>query len=334
MKSFLQAEGFSQPTDIQFEPGRPANIWVLEKEGKIWQLDIKTKKKEKILEIDVATASEQGLLGLAFHPKFPATPKIYLNSTLDDKDGRRTEITELEWTGTTGEKTTQSSSKLKKLRTLMTVSQPYGNHKAGQLVFGKDRKLYVGFGDGGSAGDPHGNSQNDKSLLGKMITLDIAQAEPKPEIFAKGLRNPWRFSFLSDGRLIVGDVGQYSYEEIDIVEKGDNLGWNVREGKHCFKPPRKCAFEGLKDPVFEYDRSQGISVTGGYEYLGSAIAELKGKYIFGDFGSGRIWAFDTKTFKETLLAKTPYAISTFGRDADGEIYFADFGDGGIYKLEK
>jgi glucose/arabinose dehydrogenase len=216
--------------------------------------------------------------------------------------------------------------------------------------------LYIGFGDGGSADDPHGNGQNLSTLLSKMLRIDVDRRDPglqyaipkdnpfvgkagaRPEIWAYGLRNPWRYSFDPRGRLIVADVGQNHEEEIDIVERGANLGWNRREGRHCFPIGQSCDAKGLVDPIFEYGRGDGISVTGGYVYQGKALPELAGKYIFGDYGSGRVWALDLPdTIKPTtakVLGVWPRTFSTFGRDGSGEIYAGDYASGEIVRMTR
>jgi glucose/arabinose dehydrogenase len=237
------------------------------------------------------------------------------------------------------------------------VEQPYQKHKAGQLQFGPDGYLYVGLGDGGWRNDPHGNGQNRKVLLGKMLRLDVdartagaygipsdnpfvGHADARPEIWAYGLRNPWRYSFDGFGRLIVGDVGQDRFEEIDIVHTGDNLGWNVREATHCFAPPANCPENGFVDPIFEYGRELGSCITGGYVYTGSMVPELRDQYVFADFMSGAVWAMKlpgphlagSGLHDARLLGNWPYLISSFGRDDDGELYLVDYANGKLFRL--
>ncbi|HNJ67033.1 MAG TPA: PQQ-dependent sugar dehydrogenase, partial [Turneriella sp.] len=219
-----------------------------------------------------------------------------------------------------------------------------------------DGMLYIGWGDGGFKDDPKGHGQNPKTLLGSMLRVSVepdASGKPytvpsdnpfvgnpayAPETFAWGFRNPWRYSFDPKGRLIVADVGQDLFEEIDIVEKGANYGWNIREGAHCFEPKENCKTENLRDPVYEYGRKEGQSLTGGYVYTGTAIAALKDKYVFADFVSGRIWAIQLpesaqgKVDKAYTLGQWPVLISAFGRDNGGNLYAADFGSGKILRL--
>jgi glucose/arabinose dehydrogenase len=221
------------------------------------------------------------------------------------------------------------------------------------MNFGPDGFLYIGLGDGGSEDDPLGNGQNTQTLLGKLLRIDVNTTTATtqygipadnpfvnggglPEIFAFGLRNPWRFSFdTATGRLFVGDVGQDHFEEIDLVSRGDNLGWRVMEGLHCFNPMTGCNMTGLKLPIAEYDHSEGNAVMGGYVYHGTAIPALQNAYVFGDFGSGRIWMLQEMTpgkFTRTLLMMTGRNISSFGQDTSGEMYVLDYSAGVVLKL--
>jgi glucose/arabinose dehydrogenase len=236
---------------------------------------------------------------------------------------------------------------------LLTVDQPFENHNGGQIQFGPDGFLYIGFGDGGGGGDPAGNGQNLGTLLGKILRIDVessqhyavppdnpfvGQAGIRPEIWAFGFRNPWRFSFdRSMGRLFVADVGQASFEEVELVAKGANYGWNVMEGAHCYPPPSTgCNTSGLELPIAEYSHSEGSSITGGYVYRGTANQELRGRYVFGDFGSGRIWQLretSPGTWTRSLLLDTDLNISCFGLDSTGEILVVDYG-GNVFRLRK
>jgi glucose/arabinose dehydrogenase len=236
---------------------------------------------------------------------------------------------------------------------IMEVEQPYSNHNAGQLAFGPDGYLYVALGDGGSAGDPLGNGQNLTTLLGSILRIDVNGLSgpgdygipadnpfvgvegAREEIWAYGLRNPWRFSFdLQTGLLWAGDVGQSSWEEIDIITKGANYGWNIMEGSHCYSPATGCNQSELTLPVVEYDHSQGCSVTGGYVYRGDQIASFQGYYIYGDYCSGNIWAlaYDGSVVTENiLLVDSGLSITSFGEDLAGNLYILDR-QGGVYTL--
>jgi len=345
----LVAQGFKEPTDIQFVPGAPRSAIILEKGGtaRLLQLDAAGKTVQggsELFRVAVKVESEMGLLGLAFHPDFASNRLFYVHYNPEPR-GRHTRIAEWQVDSHT------NPHSARELRVLLEVAQPYRNHKGGQLAFGPDRMLYVALGDGGYRGDPERNGQNPASLLGKILRLDPAQQstipvdnpflkKPKfrPEIWAYGLRNPWRFSFTERGEVITGDVGQDLYEEINLIRAGDNLGWNVREAGHCFAPSEGCSSEGFVDPIFEYGRSLGISVTGGYVYRGIAVPGLAGKYVFGDFGSGRLWALPVPTERGGAfqiaepLGQYDMQYSTFGQDADGELYVTDFYRGKIYKI--
>jgi glucose/arabinose dehydrogenase len=239
---------------------------------------------------------------------------------------------------------------------LLQVNQPYANHNGGGLAFGPDGYLYIALGDGGSGGDPNGNGQSLQTHLGKILRIDVDQDDPygipsdNPlvgsgrgllEIWAYGLRNPWRFSFdRLTGDVYIGDVGQNKWEEINFIPAGAlgpfNFGWNLREGLHSYK--EETAYTGpdpLVDPVFEYDHAQGCSVTGGVVYRGQSLPEWEGIYLFGDYCSGSVWAarFQQDPAPVVLVMQTGFSISSFGMDEVGEVYLVDH-KGGIYRLEK
>lgn len=354
--------GTRSPTDIQFWPGRPGRVVVLEKQGKAVVFDLpaaggpgEAARVGELLSLTVRSRSEQGLLGLAFHPKFTENGKLYVNYSTDG-GGAAGNSRISEFTVPAGG--TQAGAE----RVILEVEQPYANHDAGQLAFGPDGLLYIGWGDGGAGGDPLDAGQDGLTRLGKMLRVDVdrptatspftvpadnpflGRADRLPEIWAMGLRNPWRYSFAPDGRLIVADVGQDTWEEVNLVASGQNLGWNRREGTHCFKPPKDCPSPeagGLTDPIYTYAHGpEGVSITGGYVYTGARISGLNGKYVFGDFGSGRIWALELPPVGAarsgpapvTALGRFDIQISTFGRDAEGELYVADFASGRIFAL--
>ena len=338
-------KGFQELTDMQFFPNSKDLAFVLEKEGKVTQYNLKSKQKKQVLQLRVKTSSEMGLLGLAFHPKFTDNQKIYLH--YNPAGSKLTRIAEFLYL--------PKQHKMVYKKTILEVRQPYTNHNGGQIVFGKDGYLYIGLGDGGWAGDPKNNGQKKKSLLGKILRIDVNGKNKKysippdnpfaqksqyaPEIYAMGLRNPWKFSFTNNQQaLIVADVGQNKIEEISIVQKGKNYGWRAKEGSYCYDK-KMCYLKNKSyvDPIYEYNRQDGGSITGGFIYNNEAIQKLKGKYIFGDFVSGRIWAIqisDTnkKINKAWALGKWPIYISSFARDALGNIYILDYTGGSIYKI--
>ncbi|MEW6058235.1 MAG: PQQ-dependent sugar dehydrogenase [Bdellovibrionota bacterium] len=339
-----------QPTDIQFLPGRASTMIVAEKTGKLRWFRLGSRQSGTLVELAVNFESEMGLLGVAFHPKFSNNRKVYLHY---NPAGRVLKSRISEWVFA------NDSSGLSNERVLLEVGQPFSNHKAGQIAFGPDSFLYIGFGDGGSGGDPHRNGQNTKTFLGKMIRIDVdrpAKGRPYsipkdnpfinskdvlPEIWAIGLRNPWRFSFDPRGRLVVADVGQNRFEEISIIERGKNYGWNIKEASQCYDNSAFCKSGRFEDPVIEYAHPPGggASITGGYVYAGNAIQELKNKYVYTDFILGKIWAahLPEKGFKGKpevyALGKWPILPATFGRDSFGELYLGDFKAGKIYKLK-
>lgn len=344
--------GFIQTTDLQFVPNDPSLLIVLEKAGIAKWFDLETKKSGVLFQIAVLDVSEQGLLGLAFHPKFLENGRMYFNYTPTSNNKEVTRVAE--WTVPPGSdlRTVKPVEK----RTIIEIVQPYQNHNAGQLAFGPDGYLYFGLGDGGWADDPHNHGQDLATALGSMFRIDVDKAEGSkqyavpadnpfigregilPETWAYGLRNPWRYSFAPDGRLVVADVGQDLFEEIDLVDKGANLGWKIREARHCFDPKEGCKTEGLVDPIFEYGREDGGSVTGGFVALADSVPAIKGKYVFGDFLSGRLWALDLPEkagadAKVYALGRWPILPSTFGRDAEGRLYVADYPSMNIYRID-
>lgn len=289
--------------------------------------------------------NEEGLLGLAFDPGYQENGYFYVYYSADNS--RRSVVSRFS-VDRDNPLVADSQSEL----IIMEVAQPFSNHNGGQLAFGPDGYLYVGLGDGGSAGDPQGNGQNLGTILGSILRIDVNglsvtgdykipvdnpfvdTADAQAEIFAFGLRNPWRFSFDREtGLLWTGDVGQNTWEEINIITRGSNYGWNIMEGFHCYSPAAGCNQSGLTLPVFEYDHSQGCSVTGGYVYGGDKIPDLQGHYIYGDYCSGNIWVLDYNgtTTRNTLLVESGLHITSFGEDLSGNLYILSR-EGGIYTL--
>jgi glucose/arabinose dehydrogenase len=348
---------FHEVTDIQFVPGSVKTAIVLLKSGAAHHVSfepayaVTRAKSPEVLRVGVRTNSELGLLGLAFHPKYPENGLFYLNYS-PAAGTTRTRVSEWRL-----HKRQLGHEAAVERRVILEVDQPYDNHNAGQLAFGPDGMLYVGLGDGGKRADPLKAGQDLGTLLGKMLRIDVdhpsagreysvppdnpfvGRSGARPEIWAYGLRNPWRYTFDPAGRLIVADVGQDEFEEVDIVARGDNLGWVVREGRHCFPPGAQCNSAGFKDPVWEYPRNDGKSITGGHVYGGREIPALAGMYVCADYVSGNLWALELPKAaaagaeaKSTLLGRWPRAITTFGRDAKGELYAGDFASGELLKL--
>ena len=338
------AAGFVRPVTIANAGDGSNRLFVLEKKGIIRMVRNGVVAATPFLDISdlvKSTGSEQGLLGIAFPPGFAASHVFYLDYTSRTGVGN-TVIARFNISSDPDRAEPVSRKEI------LHITQPYANHNGGQLAFGPDGYLYIGTGDGGSGGDPHGNGQNAKSLLGKILRIDVrpgtapyAIPAGNPfgnEVWATGLRNPWRFSFDREtGDLYVADVGQNKVEEIDFQRAGAgagaNYGWNVMEGSRCFAKIG-CNRTGLTMPVAEYFHGKGdCSVTGGYVYRGSDAA-LRGTYLFGDFCSGRIWGLRRNGAKwETrLLKETTLSISSFGEDESGELYLADYATGTVYRI--
>lgn len=344
---------FTRPVDLQSPADNTNRIFVVEQAGviSVFPNDKATSAKKTFLDIRDQVddqGNEEGLLGLAFHPDYKTNGYFYVNYTAANPN--RTVISRLK-VSSGNRDLADPTSELE----LLTFEQPYSNHNGGQVSFGPDGFLYIAVGDGGSGGDPQDNGQNRATLLGTILRIDVNKQDNgkaygipadnpfannnngyREEIYAYGLRNPWRFSFDSDnGRLWTGDVGQNAYEEIDIIEKGGNYGWNTMEGNHCFEPKSGCDRTGLKLPIHEYDRDAGISVTGGFVYRGPTLTGLEGKYIYADYATRRIWALDHSNISKpvnTLLLEADFNISSFGIDQNEELYLCGF-DGKIHKLE-
>lgn len=344
---------FNRPVDLQHAGDNSKRLFVVEQSGiiSVFQNDMATSTKTTFLDIRSKVddnGNEEGLLGLAFHPEFESNGYFYVNYTATAPD--RTVVSRFNVSSQNANQADASSEVV-----ILTFDQPHSNHNGGQVSFGPDGYLYIAVGDGGSGGDPHGHGQNRTTLLGSILRIDVNDPEGgnpygipddnpfanningyKEEIYAYGLRNPWRFSFDADnGRLWAADVGQNAYEEIDIIENGGNYGWNVMEGKHCFLPSSGCDTEGLILPIHEYGRSEGISITGGFVYRGPSLPELVGRYIYADYGSRRIWALehsDLSNPSNTELLQADFNIASFGVDQNNELYICGF-DGKIYRLE-
>lgn len=353
----LVASGFDQPLYVTGVGDDSGRLMVVEKTGRIWILRDGVKSSRPWLDISniVSTDSERGLLGLAFAPEFKQNGTFYINYT--DLTGT-TQIARLRTTPTVDRLVNDGL-----MESLISIMQPYANHNGGMLAFGPDGYLYAGTGDGGSGGDPHGNGQRTDTLLGKILRIDpefevdpdeanvlyrIPPENPfakdssgRPEIWASGLRNPWRFSFDSlTGDLWIGDVGQNAWEEIDFasavdgLEPGLNYGWPTLEATHPYPPgsdpPNIRAFTA---PAIEYDHSAGNSVTGGFVYRGTRFPAMYGVYFYGDFGSGRIWGAHSEqgVLGTRELLESGLAVVSFGQGDDGELYVVDFG-GAIYHL--
>jgi glucose/arabinose dehydrogenase len=286
-----------------------------------------------------AKGGEEGLLGLAFHPQFATNGVFFINYTAPNP--LRTVVAKYHVSAANPSVADTAGE------VVLEVNQPYTNHNGGMLAFGPDGYLYIGMGDGGSGGDPQNNGQSLTTLLGKILRIDVnSQSQNykyvippdnpfvgnfngyREEIWAYGLRNPWRFSFdRTTGLLWAGDVGQSDWEEVDIIERGKNYGWRIMEGFSCYEPHTGCDKTGLTLPVVSYSHTEGQAITGGYVYRGSLCPDLVGTYLYGDYGTRRVWRLKTEAgsvISDSLLFLAPSLISSFGEDNSGELYVTSY----------
>jgi glucose/arabinose dehydrogenase len=334
--------GLDQPLFLTHANEGTGRVFIAERPGRIRVVDSSGHLLGTFLDIRGrvgSSSAEQGLLGLAFHPKYASNGRFFVDYT--DRRGD-TVIAEFK-------RSAANSADPASQRVLLRIDQPFANHNGGMVAFGPDGFLYIGMGDGGSQGDPNNNGQSRNALLGKILRIDVDHGSPyasppsnpfasgagRDEIWAIGLRNPWRFSFdRTTGALFIGDVGGSQREEIDArpgsSKGGENYGWRITEGDRCHRPASGCSRSGLIAPVAVYPTSNGCAVTGGYVYRGAKYASLRGGYFFGDYCNGEIYALDAAaalrgptTFRRLL--KTGLNISSFGQGADGELYVVDLG---------
>ena len=343
---------FERMTGLTHAGDGTSRLWVTTQAGQVMVFanDRQTATASVFLDIGskVSTAgNEEGLLGLAFDPQYAANGYFYVYYSAANP--RRSVVARFSVSASNPNRADSSSELV-----LLEVPQPFQNHNGGAITFGPDGYLYMGLGDGGSGGDPLGHGQNTATLLGSILRIDVGGAtaqQPyrvpagnplvgaagaRDEIWAYGLRNPWRIAFdPATGELWAGDVGQGQYEEVDVIKKGHNYGWNVMEGFHCYPSNvQSCDQAGLEPPIFEYSHAEGCSITGGHVYRGSRIPQLSGAYIYADFCSGRIWGlrYDGATVtSQALLNDSALQIPSFGVDQQGELYILSF-DGRIYQF--
>lgn len=342
------AEGLAFPLHVAAPPGDP-RLFVVEKVGRVRIVEDGGLAEEPFLDLtgQVSGGSEQGLLSIAFHPDYAANGRFFVDFTDPAGDTRVVEYR----VSNDPDRADPASA-----RTILAVDQPFSNHNGGLVAFGPDGMLYVGLGDGGSGGDPQENGQNRGTLLGTILRIDVDAGDPYAvpgdnpfvdapgaagEIWAWGLRNPWRFAFdRQTGDLYVADVGQNRFEEVNAVEgagRGLNYGWDVMEGDACFEPREGCDRSGLTLPVETYGHADGCSVTGGHVYRGEAIPALRGLYFYSDFCSGFVRSFRfaggvaTERTRWRALEPPEGSVSSFGEDADGELYLTTAG-GSVYRI--
>ncbi len=343
--------GLRNPVGIANAGDGSNRLFIVEKAGTIRIVRDGAVASQPFLDITnlvYSAGTEQGLLGLAFAPDYRTGGVFYVYYIGQDRNSTLARYK----VSSDPDRADPASGAV-----IFTAQQPpYPNHKGGELIFGPDGYLYLGLGDGGSAGDPQGNGQNLNSPLGKILRFDVSKGSPyaipadnpfkdrqgaRPEIWAYGLRNPWRFSFdRATGDLYIADVGQNVWEEINFQPRsskgGENYGWNRMEGNHCFPPDSQCQTTGFVMPVAEYSHSEGgCSVTGGYVYRGKAQPALTGAYLFADYCSGKFWALSRAAdgpWQKTALTQVAISPSSFGEDEAGELYVAAINQGELYRV--
>lgn len=346
------ARGLRQPVFLTHAGDGSGRVFVLERNGAIRILregQVLPTPFLNVRSLITTSGSEQGLLGLAFHPRYAENGVFFVYYTAND--GANT-VARFRVSADLNVADPGSAE------TLISIPDSRSNHNGGMLAFGPDGYLYIGTGDGGGAGDPDRNGQNSATLLGKLLRIDVDGVSPERpyaiplsnpfagrggdggQVWAYGLRNPWRFSFdRATGEVFIADVGQNEYEEIHVQPAestgGENYGWSVMEGNHCFPASARCNTEGLVPPVAEYSHAGGdCSITGGYVYRGTQSPSLQGAYLFGDFCSGRLWSLRRETsggWSAALLLDTDHQISSFGEDEAGEVYLLSLG-GGVMRI--
>ncbi len=347
------ALSFDQPVALVQVPGDTSRWFVVEQGGTIRVFANVAAPVSSAMFIDISdrvgdSGGERGLFGVAFDPDFGTNGRAYLSYT---RSAPSLTSYVSRFTSNDGGLTLDAASEV----VLLTLPQPFSNHNGGHIAFGPDDLLYVAFGDGGSGDDPGNRAQDTTNLFGTIIRIDVTAlpytippgnpfaGNPRcptgsstidcPEIYAYGLRNPWRFSFdRNTGELWAADVGQGAWEEVDRIVAGGNYGWRIREGAHCNIPASGCTTVGLIDPVSEYDHDLGQSVTGGYVYRGSAITALRGDYLFGDFVTGVILRAVDGAGPPEVLFDSGLTPSSFGEDAAGELFVVSYSDGALYRV--
>ena len=323
---------FSAPVYATAAPGEPGRLYVVEQAGRILVLEKGRIRPAPFLDIrsKVQSGGEEGLLSVAFDPAYATTHRFYVDYTDTNGDTR---IFQYRSNGTAA---LPASAKQ-----LVFVKDFAVNHNGGQLQFGPDGRLYWGNGDGGGGGDPQHNGQNLGRPFAKIMRLNVNASKPRWQLYAYGLRNPWRFSFdRATGDLYIGDVGQSEWEEVDYLKKGTpapvNFGWNRFEGTHIYEASTQLLTRGTyHPPVAEYPHADGCSVTGGYVYRGKAVPAAVGRYFYGDYCTGTIWSFRIVSGKTAGLRREPFdlkGLSSFGEDSNGELYAMSVDSGDLYRL--
>jgi glucose/arabinose dehydrogenase len=324
------ASGLDSPLHVAAPRNERGRLYIVLQDGKIVVWEDGRVREQPFLDIDsqVTSGGEQGLLSVAFHPRYAQNRLFYVNYTDNSGDTRVVEYR------------SDGRKAVKRVRQLLFVDQPYSNHNGGLVAFGPDGRLYVGMGDGGAGGDPENRAQDPRSRLGKLLALNVNRRSAKWQTVALGLRNPWRFSWdRATGALYIADVGQGDWEEIDYAPRSspglENYGWDLYEGRAVFEQ-KELGPGRLKQPVHVYNRNNGCSVTGGFVYRGAAVSSARGRYFFGDYCSGRVWSLKVvrgRARSVRLEAFRVDALSSFGEDANGELYLTSL-EGSVYRLAR
>lgn len=358
LPAFPQLPGMGRPLGLYQPPRDDGRFFVILQQGVVLSFENDSMVKQTTRALDISSRvesgpNEAGLLGLAFHPEFNQPDSIHQHQLFLSYTTRRNRqltsvISSFKIVASQPSIIDASSEQI-----ILEVEQPAGNHNGGQIAFGPDGYLYIGFGDGGGAGDTYGNAQNINTLLGAMLRIDVSHGAPyripsdnpfvdklgRDEIYAWGLRNPWRWSFDREtGQLLAADVGQDDWEEINLIEINKNYGWNIMEGTHCYEPEDDCPQSGLSLPIHEYGHGEGRSVTGGFVYRGQTIPSLQGTYIYTDFYPGPIWGLTLDgngPYRHRVLIDNKAYVPAFAEDNAGELYVLQFsGETGknIYRI--
>lgn len=352
VQATVSVTGFSSPLDVANAGDGSGRLFVVEQGGRIRVVRDGAILSPPFLDISdrITSGGERGLLGLTFHPDYPADRRFFVDYT--DRDGG-TVIAQYTVSAADPNVADPASETI-----LLHIEQPYSNHNGGAVEFGPDGMLYVAMGDGGSAGDPQGNGQNLDTLLAKILRIDVAGPGPngapyripadnpfvatvgaRPEIWLTGLRNPWRMRFdRSTGDLWIGDVGQGAWEEIDVARagtSGQDYGWNRMEGFHCYEPSSGCDQTGLTLPITEYGHDNGCAVIGGVVVRDARQGLLDGGYLFGDDCSDNLWLIDPAGDEQrepTRVAQMGRSLSSIGEGEDGTVYATSLGTGELLRL--
>ena len=344
--------GLRNPVDFGHARDGSGRVYVVEQIGLVQAFTDGDQGETPFMDIRdrVSCCGERGLLGIAFPADFSSSRTLYVNYTTTDPGSLHTRVSRFRLRPDVHQVDPDTEE------ILMQFHQPWRNHNGGQIAFGPDGYLWIGTGDGGSAADPQDNGQKGQTLLGKLLRIDVSASAGAPyaipddnpfvgndqfldEIWAYGLRNPWRFSFDREtGDLYIADVGQNAWEEVNFQPAdspgGENYGWRIMEGLHCFNPSSGCPTAGLTMPVAEYDRISGLSITGGYVYRGQTHPSMRGIYFFADYVTGNIWGLRqvNGVWESELLLDSPHSVSSFGEDEAGNLYLVDY-KGTIYQIQ-